>query len=172
MHSMSKSAYPTNQVSPLSFSILMQDPGANDFEDILSEDEDVDIGHTCYGGFKIKDGTASGSVATFQIEYLSGDANETFYIVCPKEGTTDKKCADVNFVDSSSFKTQIPCFNATTEQTNKQASGTTTAVGSTTTATSDSRGNFGFGFSMLSVMVLATFWRRAGFLRDQNSDVQ
>ena len=65
------------------FSVLTSDPGADDFEEILPEDEDVDIGHICYGGFKIKDGTASGSVATFQIEYLSGDANETFYIVCP-----------------------------------------------------------------------------------------
>src|ERR1700726_3281882 len=52
---------------PLSLSLLMQDPGVNDFEDILPEDEDVDVGHTCYGGFKIKDGTASGSVGTFQI---------------------------------------------------------------------------------------------------------
>ena len=80
-----------------------------------------------------------------------------FILYVPKEGTTDEKCADVNFVDSSSFKTQIPCFNATTEQTNEQASGTTTAVSSTSTATSDSSGKFGFGFSKLSVMVLATF---------------
>lgn len=62
----------------------MSDPGKDDFETILPEDEDVDIGHICYGGFKIKDGTASGSVATFQIEYISGDANETYYIVPPK----------------------------------------------------------------------------------------
>lgn len=80
-----------------------------------------------------------------------------FILYAPKVGTTDKKCADVNFVDSSSFKTQIPCFNATTEQTNEQASGTTTAVGSMSTATSDSSGKSGFGFSMLSAMVLATF---------------
>src|SRR5579862_4718915 len=145
MHSMSKSAYPTNQVSPLSFSILMQDPGAIDFEEILPEDEDVDIGHTCYGGFKIKDGTASGSVATFQIEYLSGDANETFYIVCPKEGTTDKKCVDMNFVDSSSFKTQIPCFNATlSRRPNKQVVRQRQSV-LRLTATSDSSGKSGFG---------------------------
>jgi len=71
----------------LPYPVLISDPGTDDFEEILPEDEDVDIGHICYGGFKIKDGTASGSVATFQIEYLSGDSNETFYIVCPSRSS-------------------------------------------------------------------------------------
>ena len=68
--------------SRLHVSIVDIDPGPDDFEDVLPEDEDVDIGHVCYGGFKIKDGIASGSPATFQIEYKAGPQNETYYIVC------------------------------------------------------------------------------------------
>ena len=64
----------------------------------------------------------------------------------------------MNFVDSSAFKTQIPCFNATTEETKEQAaSGTTSAAGATSTATSDGNGKVSFGVTVLGAMVVAIF---------------
>ena len=61
-------------------------------------------------------------------------------------------------MDSSAFKTQIPCFNATTEETKEQAaSGTLSAAGATNTAmaTSDGNGNVGFGVSIVVTMIIA-----------------
>ena len=47
----------------------------------------------------------------------------------------DGQCADINFVDTSAFKTQIPCFNATTEETNEQVASSSSAAANAASAT-------------------------------------
>jgi hypothetical protein len=61
----------------------------------------------CYGIPDAPRSIVDGNNATVQLKYTSDfgtDKNQTFYA-----------CADITYVDSSRFTTQIPCFNVTSE---------------------------------------------------------
>jgi hypothetical protein len=62
----------------------------------------------CYALPESPRAVTDGSNATIQLKYTSDfgtDRNQTFYA-----------CADITYVDSAAFTTQIPCFNVTSEE--------------------------------------------------------
>lgn len=86
------------------------DPTSNgDFETVIAATRipELNSGHMCYPVPNPAVDVEAGSNATLQIRYTSdweNDRNETYYA-----------CADIIYVSTSQFTTQVPCFNATIE---------------------------------------------------------
>lgn len=97
-----------------------------------------------------------GTNATLQIRYTSDfgtDLNETFYA-----------CSDITFVATSQFTTQVPCFNATTDDftisdgaDNSSSTATGSAAGASATsggATASSSGGGGLSGGAIAGIVV------------------
>ncbi|KAL8377127.1 hypothetical protein RB595_008005 [Gaeumannomyces hyphopodioides] len=71
----------------------------------------VEAGHQCYRLAAVPSAVKAGDNATIQLEYRSkyktenDGRDQTFYA-----------CADIQFVDTAAFKSNIPCFNVTSEE--------------------------------------------------------
>ncbi|EJT75731.1 hypothetical protein GGTG_05662 [Gaeumannomyces tritici R3-111a-1] len=71
----------------------------------------VEAGHQCYRLAAVPSTVKAGDNATIQLEYRSkfktenDGRDQTFYA-----------CADIQFVDTTAFKSNIPCFNVTSEE--------------------------------------------------------
>ncbi|KAH7132271.1 hypothetical protein B0J11DRAFT_521304 [Dendryphion nanum] len=85
-----------------------------EFSSITNENAtDIDPGHQCYKLNQIE-GKTAGQNATIQMEYWAeyegenNGNNQSFFA-----------CADITFVESKDFTTQIPCFNVTTDNFNE-----------------------------------------------------
>ncbi|KAF2462020.1 hypothetical protein BDY21DRAFT_330284 [Lineolata rhizophorae] len=85
------------------------DPSENsDFETLITTRiAELDPGHACYSVPDPPRDVIDGTNATIQLRYTSDfdtDTNETFYA-----------CADITYVSSARFDTEIPCFNVTSD---------------------------------------------------------
>ncbi|KAI1111637.1 hypothetical protein F5Y14DRAFT_464404 [Nemania sp. NC0429] len=103
---------------------------------------EVDSGHQCYKVADIPNTVTAGSNATIQLEYWSnmdnelGGRNQSFFA-----------CADITFVEAANLRTQIPCFNVTSDDFNSPEPSSTGTAGqsddTSTTGTSSSNSSGG-----------------------------
>ncbi|PSN65457.1 hypothetical protein BS50DRAFT_58924 [Corynespora cassiicola Philippines] len=82
-----------------------------EFDDqIVSNVTDIDPGHQCYKIDRLE-GIEAGRNATIQLEYWAeyegenNGRNQSFFA-----------CADITFVETINFSSQMPCFNVTSEE--------------------------------------------------------
>ena len=121
------------------------DPTSNDnFSTLVpaSDFPELEPGHECYSVPNPPSDINAGSSATLQLSYISEsdtDANQTFYA-----------CADIIYVELSSFTTSVPCFNVSVDDptiTSSAVAGgsatatSTSALGSTSSSSSHSSHN-------------------------------
>ncbi|KAF4120751.1 hypothetical protein GMORB2_2755 [Geosmithia morbida] len=115
----------------LSISYLSDPKTNDDFSTLVEADEmrEIDVGHTCITISDAPSTVKAGDPATLQIKYLADfdkPENQTFYA-----------CADIKFVEASSFTTEVPCFNAT-ESSSDDSSSTDHSDSSSSTSDADS----------------------------------
>lgn len=99
-------------------------------QQVVSNVTAIEPGHQCYKVADIPDTVESGTNATIQLEYWSnmdnelGGRNQSFFA-----------CADITFVEATSFDIQVPCFNVTSSDFNLPESSSTASATAVPSAT-------------------------------------